>query len=541
MRPPAGAGCAQSAPLKRGARRAACALAIVVAAVAAYAPALRAGYVWDDDKHVTENPTLRGFGGLRAIWSDGFATPQYYPLVHTSYWIEHRLWGLAPFGYHVDNVLLHLAGAWLFYRVLAWLTLPGAGIAAALFALHPVHVESVAWITERKNVLSGVFYFGAALAYLRAPEGAAPSMVPVDRRRYYGSLALFVCALLSKSVTVTLPVTLALVVLARRGRPSRDELAPLVPMLVMGLVLASVTAWLEKHHVGAAGEDWGLTLLDRGVIASRALVFYPTKLVWPHPLMFVYPRWDVAFGHGFNAAWPLAVGAAFVGLFALRSRIGVAPLTIAAIYAVTLSPALGFVDFYPMRFSFVADHFQYHASAAPLAALGWLGPRLAARAPSAARRAAPVALVVVLAALGLTTWTRAHAYRDEASLWRDTLSKNPAAWLAHLNLGRLYGQAGDLAAAGEHLTAAVRLEPDEGRVHINLGALLLLEGRVDEAIEELRQGTRLEPRLADGHVNLGLAYERRGDREQAIRSYRRALEVEATSSTARARLRDLSQ
>lgn len=522
-----------------GARHAAWALAVAVATLAAYAPALDAGWVWDDDKYVTANPALRGLDGLWAIWTDGFATPQYYPLVHTSYWIEHRLWGLSPLGYHLDNVLLHLLGAWLLFRVLGRLAVPGAGIAAALFALHPVHVESVAWVTERKNVLSGVFYFGAALAYLKGAERVAPALVPEDRRGYYGALALFVCALASKSVTVTLPVALAMVVLAKRGRPSRDELAPLVPMLVIGLVLASVTAWLEKHHVGAQGRDFDLAVLDRAVLASRAVVFYAAKLVWPHPLVFVYPRWDVAFGHGANALWPVGLGAVLATLFALRRRIGVAPVTIAAIYGVTLSPALGFVDFYPMRFSFVADHFQYHASAAVLAGLGWAASGLAARGPGWARRAAPVALAGVLAALGVTTWTQAHAYRDEASLWRDTLDKNPAAWLAHLNLGRLLAQQGDLASAEEHLGAAARLKPDEGRAHINLGALRLLQGRFDDAIEELRMGTGLEPRLVDGHLNLGLAYERRGDREDALRAYLDALQVDPGNPTALGRLRDL--
>lgn len=522
-------------------RRALLAALVAATTLAAYTPALRSGYVWDDDQHVTANPTLRDLAGLRAIWTDGFATPQYYPLVHTSFWIEHRLWGLAPFGYHLDNVLLHLLGAWLLFAVLVQLGVPGAGIAAALFALHPVHVESVAWITERKNVLSGVFYFGAALAYLRAAPPATPSMVPVDRRRHYGALALFVCALLAKSVTVTLPAALALVVVARRGRAARDELTPLVPMLVVGVTLAAMTAWLEEHHVGATGRDFGFTLLDRTVIASRALAFHAAKLVWPDPLVFIYPRWDVRFAHGANALWPLGVLAVFAALFALRARIGVAPVTIAAIYAVTLSPALGFVDFYPMRFSFVADHFQYHASAALLAGLGWAAAWATARAPRAARRPAPLGLAIVLAALGATTWTQAHAYRDEATLWRDTLAKNPAAWLAHLNLGRLLGQDGDLAAADEHLRAAARLKPDDGRVHVNLGVLRLLEGRVDEAIEELRLGVRLEPVLAEGHMNLGLAYERRGDRPEALLAYARAVALDPASSAARERLRELSR
>ncbi len=532
-----------TAPPRRDAapRAVLAALCVAVATLAAYVPAFTAGYIWDDDKYVTQNPTLSSATGLWEIWTDGFATPQYYPLVHTSYWIEHRLWGFAPFGYHVDNVLLHLVGALLLWRVLVRLGIRGGGYAAALFALHPVHVESVAWVTERKNVLSGIFYFATALAYLRATEESLPALVPANRRWYYASLVLFVCALLSKSVTVTLPVALALVVIWKRRGVTRAELAPLAPLLVVGLVMAAMTAWLEKHHVGAAGVDWHLSLLDRAVIASRALWFYAAKLVWPHPLIFIYPRWDVTWSHGLNLAWPLSVALLVVALLALGRRIGFGPLLTLAVYAVSLSPALGFVDFYPMRFSFVADHFQYHASAAFLAGLAAAAVALRERVRSLTELAWRVLGSAVLALAGLLTWQQAHAYRDEATIWRDTLAKNPDAWLAHLNLGRLEAQAGLLADADRHLSEAARLKPDEPRVHINLGGLRVLQDRLDEAIDELRLAARLGVGLAEAHYNLGIAYQRRGDVEAAIRSFRNALEVDPSYAGATARLRDLER
>ncbi|MFN7951084.1 MAG: tetratricopeptide repeat protein [bacterium] len=515
---------------------------VAAATLVAYLPALGAGYIWDDDKYVTQNPTLTSASGLWEIWANGFATPQYYPLVHTSYWIEHRLWGFAPFGYHLDNVLLHLLGALLFWRLLLRLGIRGAGFAAALFALHPVHVESVAWVTERKNVLSGVFYFATALAYFRATDAAAPALVPVARRWYYAALTLFVCALLSKSVTVTLPVALAIVVLWKRRRASRGELLPLVPFLVVGVLMASLTAWLEKHHVGAAGQDWHLGVLDRAVIAARALWFYAGKLLWPHPLIFVYPRWDVTWSRGINLAWPLSVLAVGAVLLAARRRIGFGPLATLAVYAVSLSPALGFVDFYPMRFSFVADHFQYHASAALLAGLGSLGA-LAVTGRERGRGASAsgwrLVAIAVLAGAGLATWQQAHAYRDEATIWRDTLAKNPDAWLAHLNLGRLEAQAGSLAAADRHLSEAARLKPDEPRVHVNLGGLRILQDRLDEAIDELRTAARLDVGLAEAHFNLGIAYQRRGDLEAAIHSFQNTLEVDPSYVGAAVRLREL--
>jgi predicted negative regulator of RcsB-dependent stress response len=519
--------------------RALAALAVALATLAAYGPALDAGYIWDDDQYVTGNATLLSVSGLRRIWTDPGATPQYYPLVHTSYWLEHRVFGLVPFGYHLDNVLLHLLGAFLLWRLLARLEVAGAGLAAALFAIHPVAVESVAWITERKNVLSGVFWLGAALAYLRATEPAAPRLVPVERRWYAVALALFGCALLSKSVTVTLPVAIALVVFWKRGRLEPGEWLPLVPFLAVGVVAASLTAWLEKHHVGAHGEDWSFHVLDRCVAAGKALAFYLGKLVWPRPLIFVYPRWDVRFANGWNPIWPIAAGLVIAGLFILRGRIGRGPFVVVACFAVTLAPALGFVDFYPMRFAFVADHFQYHASAVALAGGAWLFHRCATLAGP--RRAAPARALAIawLATLGVATWSQAHAYRDEATIWRDTIAKNPDAWLAQLNLGRLLARAGRLEEARAHLETAVRLKPDEAKTHSNLGSLRLLEGRVDEAVDELRQAARLEPGLADAHYNLGLAYERQGRTDAAIHSYRNALEVDPRHAGAASRLQRL--
>jgi tetratricopeptide (TPR) repeat protein len=492
--------------------------------VLAYLPALRCGFIWDDDDYVKNNPVLRSPEGLRRIWLDLHATPQYYPLVHTSYWLEYRLWGLNPAGYHAVNICLHALAAVLAWRVLAFLQVPGAWVAAALFALHPVCVESVAWITERKNVLSTVFYLGAALAYLRYACGAE-----VAQRRgssagwYAAAFALFVCALLSKTVTCSLPAALLLVFWWQRKRPMWAALLGLVPLFVLGLVLGLLTVWLEKYQVRAAGEEWNLSLVERFLVAGRALWFYVGKLVWPARLTFIYPRWSIDAGAWWQYLYPAAALTALTALWLARVRIGRGPLVAVLFFAGTLLPALGFVDVYPMRYSFVADHFQYLASLGLIALGAAVGWRAARRLGRGGQKAGATVLVVVLATLGTLTWRQQSAYVNLESLWRDTLRKNPSAWIAHNNLGNILQARGQLDEALSHYRQALRTKPDDPRAHNNLAGVLTAQGRLAEAIEDCRAALRLQPDYAEAHCNLGIALAATGELREAIVHYRAAL------------------
>ncbi len=260
-------------------RQALAALALLALCAIFHGPAVGGGFVWDDDDYVERNETLRSAEGLRRIWFDLEATPQYYPLVHTTYWLEYRLWGLDPAGYHATNILLHAAASVLLWRVLLLMGIPGAWFAAAIFGVHPVHVESVAWITERKNVLSAVFMFASALLYLRFSLGDRARRGPRRvRAEYAGALLLFVAALLSKTVACTLPVLLLMVIWWRRGGMTRREVLSLAPFLAIGLVLGLLTVYLERHHVEARGADWDLSPAQRCLIAGRAVFFYAGKL-----------------------------------------------------------------------------------------------------------------------------------------------------------------------------------------------------------------------------------------------------------------------
>src|SRR5262245_14207711 len=338
-------------------------IALVIVTFAAYGPSLANGYIWDDDDYVTENLVLRSPTGIFDVWRPK-TTPQYYPLVFVTFWCEYRLWGLHPLGYHVVNVALHAGSALLFWWTLRRLGLPGAWLAAGLFALHPVQVESVAWITERKNVLSLLFYLAALNAWLGVRND------PTKRTNwaaYAATIVLFACALLSKTVACSLPAAILVIEWWRRGRVELRTLLLTLPLFVLGLALAAVTVIIERDHVGAGALDFGLSRLDRVVLAGHIVWFYLGKLLWPWELIFIYPRWTISAHDAMQWACPGGLIVLLGVLWMLRGRIGRGPLAAALLFGGTLVPALGFIDVYPMRYSWVADHFQYHATLAPLA------------------------------------------------------------------------------------------------------------------------------------------------------------------------------
>ena len=502
------------------------AVLLVVITTAFYVPAFHGGFIWDDDDYVTGNQTLRSLSGLAHIWFQVGATPQYYPLVHTTYWIEYHLWGLNPAGYHVVNVLLHAASAILLWRLLAALRVPGAWVATAVFAVHPVNVESVAWITERKNVLSGVFYLAAALTYLRFafdPGETAPRSMRI--RWYAVSLLLFLGALLSKTVTGSLPAAILLVLWWKRGRIRWADVSPLLPFFVLAFALGSLTASMEKHRVGAVGSEWNFSTVDRFLIAGRALWFYAGKLVWPAHLTFIYPRWDIDADMWWQYLYPMGALAVVVAMWMARRRLGRGPLAAILFFVGTLVPALGFFSVFPMRYSFVADHFQYLASAGLIVLAVAAGTMTAAALSTSGRRAASVFAACILVLLGALTWRQERVYTDLETLWRDTLDKNPDAWIAHNNLAPILAGQGKLDEAIGHCNEALRLKPAYPEAHVTLGNLMLNQGKLDEAIKHYSEAVRLKPDYVQAHVNLGNVLLDQGRIDEAIGLYTEALQL----------------
>jgi tetratricopeptide (TPR) repeat protein len=496
--------------------------------LAAYLPALDAGFVFDDSVYVTKDARMESLEGLRRIWTEVGGPQykhQYYPITTSGFWVQYQLWGADPFGYHLVNVLLHALNAVLLWRLLGALRVPGAWLGAAIFAVHPVHVQSVAWITELKNVLSTAFVLSSALVFVRwfrldrdhrgEPEAAwRPGL-------YLLGLGLFVCALASKTATCLLPAALALLLWWKRDRLARRDVLALLPLFAVGVAFVAMTVYLETHY-RAHGEVFGQTWLERVLIAGRSIWFYVGKLLWPVGLNFIYPRWDVDVHAWWQYLYPLAAVGTLVTLWRLRTRIGKGPVMVAAYFTLAVAP-LSFVNVAYTRFSFVADHWPYWASmgfiALAAAAVVVVSGRIQA---TSTRRAATVGSLAVVAVLAGLTWQRCHVYRDEETLWSDTIDRNPQAWAAHNNLALALGSTGRLDEAIDHFRQSVTLNPGYAEGFNNLGAALMLQDRLDEAATACLEAIRLEPDLPGAHFNLALIRRSQGWLDDAIRHYREA-------------------
>jgi protein O-mannosyl-transferase len=504
------------------ARRWVAGLLLVAATCLAYAPALFGGFVFDDRLYVVENAALGSLSGLEQIWLAPKALPQYYPLAFTVFWIEHHLWGAAPQGYHATNVVLHIANAILVWMVLRRLQGQGGLLAATVFALHPVHVESVAWVTELKNVMSGMFALLAILAWLRF----------VDQRswgRYAVALGLFTCAMLSKTVAVTLPPVFLLLAWWKEPRSWQREVRWVWPFLAVGLGLGLVTAWRE-HVEQAIAVLPQLSPIDRVLVAGRALAFYVSKLMWPASLAFVYPQWTIDPRSPLAYIFPVAVVVVVVALWRWRDRVGRAPLVAVVFFILQLSPVLGLVNFNFMRLSYVADHFQYLASVGVIALVAGVATWLFARLGPPYRSAGLALAGLMSCILGTLTWRQCLIYRSEETLWLDTVAKNPQSGPAHYYLASERVRQGRLDEAEASYGVALRLQPDSALLHNNHGMFLFQRGKLEEAVAEFSAAVRIAPDWANMHQNLATALVQKGDLDGAIQHFRQALRIQPDSA-----------
>jgi protein O-mannosyl-transferase len=524
--------------LKSGLLKWAVPLGLLVATLLAYAPALRGGFIWDDDYYVVRNNALRNLDGLQQIWVGvadmrTYPAPQYYPMTFTSLWIDYHLWGLNPTGYHITNLLLHVLCAWTLWTLLRKLQVPGATAAAFLFALHPINVESAAWITERKNVLSGLFFLLSALVYLTYLEAKSQTPSPSTRgegggegqtnahsedqtalppapsvstelaevqgtgrgssddykfelpkepwKLYTLALLLFFFALTSKTVTATLPAAILVILWWKRGRLAWRDATPLLPFFALGLVFSVLTGWIERNHVGAIGAEWDYSPAQRLLIAGRAVWFYLAKLAVPLDLAFIYDKWTINAADAVQWLAPIAVASVLAGAVVLTKRWGRGLLATLLLFGGLLVPAMGFVNFFPMRYSLVANHFVYLPAMALIAGACALGAILLRRQPLAVSVA--VATVVCLIMGGLT-FAHARIYAGPEQIWRDTIARSPNAWMAHNNLGVLLLNENKLDEAQRHFEKALDLRKNNIEAAMNLG-------RVAEARGDLATAERL--------------------------------------------------
>jgi protein O-mannosyl-transferase len=498
---------------------------ILLACVLAYQPALGGGRIWDDDAHITK-PELRSWTGLYRIWFEMGATQQYYPLLHSAFWLEWKLWGDSLYPYHLLNVVWHALAATLVYAILTKLKIPGALLAPAIFALHPVEVESVAWITEQKNTLSAVFYLWAMLAYLGFDETR-------NRAEYTLALVLFVLGLLTKTVTATLPAALLVIFWWRRGAISwRRDVLPLVPFFILGAIGGLVTAWVERKLIGAEGSEYELSLLDRGLLAGRVIWFYLGKLVWPENLIFIYPHWKVDASVWWQWLFSAATAVLLVALWAMH-RWWRAPLAGWLFFCGTLFPVLGFLNVYPFRYSFVADHFQYLAGLGiiVLAAAGLtLG---VARLPRRRQAAGNLACAALVGVLALLTWRQCEMYSDLITLYQTTIERNPDCWMAEVNLGVTLVNANRPTEAIPHFEQALRIKPDYADAHSNLGIQLCTMGQMEQGMRHLAEAVRLNPESADAQLDMANALVMSKQPEKAVEYCREAVRLKPNYPFAR--------
>lgn len=501
---------------------------LVAAIVLAYQPAWNAGFIWDDDIYVTENKLLTAPDGLKRIWFSTDAPSQYFPLVYTSFRLERALWGLNPAGYHWVNIILHAASALLLWRLLHVLRVPGAWLGAALFALHPVQVESVAWITERKNVLMGFFFLLAMLAWRRFIDGERGGW-----KFYLFALVAFFLALASKTTACTLPVAFLIMEWWQRGRVRAARWLQVTPFVALGLAAGLLAMWWERYKQGTQGAEFDIGIIERLLIAARAFWFYLGKLFWPAELVFSYPRWTIDAGQWEAWGWVLACLALAAAVLAARRMLGRGPEVAVAFFAVTLAPMLGFIMLYTFRYTFVADHYQYLACIGPLALVAGGVTMALQKFGKVARVLVPVAALVLLLPLSWRTWQQSRVYQDSEVLWRATIAANPRSWIAHNNLATVLLQKEQVAEAARLLEEVVRLNPAYADGYNNLAMALLRLERTEEAMGHFEEALRLDPKSGSAHFNYAnaLAFYGRGD--EAREHYERALELLPQSKQAR--------
>jgi tetratricopeptide (TPR) repeat protein len=489
----------------------------------AYIPALKGGFIWDDDFLVTKNPNILTFEGLVRTWTEPRANKDFYPLTHTFFWLEHRFRGFDPFVFHLNNVLLHAGNGILFWLILRRLAVPGAWAAAAIFLVHPLHVESVAWISERKNVLSGFLCLLAVRSFLEsAPAGPGER----ESRRWYSlglSLVFYISALLAKPMTMAAAAVLPLLTWWKCGRLGRRDALAIAPYFVAAAPLAVLTIWIQYHHVGATGDQFGNSLPQRVILAGRVVWFYAGKLLWPQELTFAYAKWALRADLWWQYAYTVGAAAVFIALTLLRRRIGKGPVVAVAAFVILLSPALGLINIYWHRYYFVADHMPYLASMSLIALGAATAMQAAVRLGPRGRPAVLAAAVVVVGALGTLTWRQGGIYKDAETIWRDTLRKNPASSMANNNLGIILARRGETEEAVRLFRAALLVDGDNAAAHYNLGNALLGLGRMAEAVPPLREALRIKPDYAEAHYVLARALDALGQPVEAKPHFLRAL------------------
>ena len=507
-------------------------LLLILSVILAYTAVWHAGFIWDDDSHLTANPCIVGPLGLKEVWTTSAAG--ICPLTYTTFWVEHALWGLKPLPYHLVNVLLQAACAVLLWRVLRELRIPGAWLGAALWALHPVGVESVAWITEMKNTQSGLFFLLSILFFIKWLRTKGSDRVTGNGWNYAVSWFFAALAMASKSSTVILPLALWLCTWWIEGQWRWRNVARVIPIFLLSVVASASSIWTQSLQLAPVTDpQWARSWPERLATAGAAVWFYLGKLLWPPPLITIYPRWQIEAGQWVSYLPGLAVIALLLFFFRLRRVVWSRACFFAfAYFIVALLPVLGLIDNFIFHYSFVFDHFQYLASIGPLALAGATLSLFSASVLSQRPWLQTSLGAGLLLILGVASWQRTLVYESEKTLWTDALAKNPAAWAGQNNLGIYFLRQGQVDQALEHFQKALAINPKHEEAYTNLGLALLKKGQLDEAIAQYQTVLKIDPNYAQAHSNLGNAFLQKGQLDEAISQYQMALAINSNYAEA---------
>ena len=510
-----------------------------------YLPAIQSGFIWDDDSFLTENPLIEASDGLSRFW---FSTepPDYFPLTSTTLWFEWRLWGMDAAGYHLVNCLLHIASAVLLWLILKRLKIPGAWLAGLIFAVHPVNVEAVAWITQRKTTLPMLFYVISIWLYLKYEDDGS--------KRLYGfSIFSFLLALLGKTSIVMQPFVLLGCAWWRRGRIDKKDLLRAIPFFALSFSLSLVTIWFQYNRSIGAEIVRTDPFFARLAGAGWAIWFYLGKALLPLKLIFVYPRWDIDASLWLSYLPGVLFLSLLFGAWQYRKIWGRPVLFGLGYFAVTLFPMLGFFNIYYFRYSLVADHYQYQSIIGIIALVVGGGCHLFTRCPKRYHQTVFLVVAVVVSLLGVQTFRQGGNYADVETIFLDTHAKNPTSWMPLYNLGHLkqkekkYAQAvhyyttlGNLyleqkkySQALHNFSQALNIKPDFAETHYNLATALMEMKRFKEATEHFYQALRFNPRMHVAHNNLANALVSQGRLHQSLPHYRAALRIKPNFAEAR--------
>lgn len=492
-----------------------------------YWPSMNGSFIWDDDAYITANPLITAKDGFSRIWYSFDHPSQYFPMVYTVFKVEYNLWGFKSIGFHLVNVIIHIINTFLVWYVLSKLKIPGSWLAAIIFAIHPINVESVAWITELKNTMMMFFYLLSFMTWFKVIDGEKNGLKMWGF--YLLSFFLFICSLFSKTTACTLPVIMGIVLWTKNIPVFRKQWLTIIPYIIFGIMMGAVTIWWEQVR-GASANVLTLNYVERFLVAGKALCFYIEKMFVPFNFMFSYPLWKISWLKPLHYVWIILFSGFLFSIWFLRNKIGKGPCAALLFYAVTLLPVLGFISIYTFYYSYVADHYVYVACIGPFALFSSLVVKKWHQSNLQIKRIITFFVICIIILLSIQTWRQSHIYKNYDTLWADTLKKNPRSLLANANMGTLYQERGDIEQALKYYFKALEIYPDDYVMYYNVGSIFKVQGKLDEAVKCFERAIQILPTYATAHNNLANTLKLQGKTDEAIEHYKISIALQPKES-----------